>query len=1512
MTLPGGPADKLGNRYEKWWTLSEFVRLLRGDAEAIRIEDPGVEKAEFVVTTGVRRELHQVKRHHQDGKWSFAALRADGLLREIGRQLAGNDDRFVFASGSDARQLSELCEAARASESEEEFERAFLAARERRKRFKKLRCDWACDVASAVERLRRIEVRTIDERELERTVRWGVQALFLADPRKVVAELRTIVDDSVHRTITRQALVGLLGRRGYRLRHLTSPENAGVAVEAATDTYLEGARGKLIRRMLIPRTAAKMLLARLNETATDSVLTGGAGSGKTACVVEVVEALRARGLPVLAFRLDRLPLTPTTAALGGHLGLEESPVLVLAAAAEAAGCPGVLIVDQLDAVSTVSGRTSGMFDLVERLLHEARGTRARAAIHTIVVCREFDWQHDPRLRQLMPRSNKQSQQDERIEVTELTAAEVETVLGEEGFDPALFHKRQLELLRLPRNLSLFLEAGFDMSRPPAFGTAKDLFDRYWTEKRRSVAERTIPSPDQWLEVMQTLCDAMTDAQQLSVPREALDRFSPDYLDQLASEGVLTFDGRRYGFGHESFFDYCFARVFVTRSHSLVSFLCASEQHLFRRAQVRQVLAYLRDANATRYVRELRSLLSGEGIRTHLKDLAFALLADVTDPREEEWVVWNEWVEPELAATTAGTPNPIRLSALAWRRFFGSTSWFAFADEHGMVKGWLDSGDDWLAEMAVNYLRFHQRHSPDRVAALLEPYAELGGPWAPRLCFVMQWANHHVSRRFFDLFLRLVDNGTLDDARGPIAVNSTFWSMLHGLGKNRPEWLVEVLAHRLRRRLAVLRAAEEDLRLRELLGYDHSLARMLNQAAESAPTEFVEHVLPVVLDISDSALTGDTPPKRDAVWPFLTKTKYPSGEDACLLGLAESLATLAGDGASDLYDVIVNLRRRDSYIANYLLLALYSGGAARHADEAVALLRDEPWRFECGFSDSPRWCAMETIRAVIPHCSQGNREKLEAAILHYVHPYERTGRGYKRAGWARFTLLSVIPAELRSTAANRHFAELERKFGEPEGEPRGIVIREVGSPIEKPATDKMTDDQWLRAIARYRSEDRMHDSGDPLAGGALELARVLEERAKEEPERFARLGLRLPPDANPLYLAHTLDALKDAAIDTDLKLEVCRKAFEASRATCGRSIADVLGDIREPLPDDALRMLHWLATEHDDPVREAWQQDAGGGQPYYNGDIHFNGINTTRGQAADAVRDLILADATCIARLRPTLERMVRDRSAAVRSCVAGALRAASFHEPALGMALFRGMNLSEDRLLATPHVYQFMLDGLRDGFADFRPIVQRMLRSPEPEVCEAGARLASLAVLVEHESAAALVDEALHGNASHRLGVAQVAAANVAEPECRVWSEMMLRTLFDDDAADIRREAASCFGQLRDESIGTYGDLIAAFCDSRAYQDDSFWILHALEESRGRLPGMTCMVCEKFLDRFADEARDIRTDRAGDAPTVAKLIFRTYQQHQQDEWTVRSLDLIDRLCLEGIDHVGEEFEQFER
>ena len=1506
MTLPGGAADKLGNRYEKWWTLSQLVQMLKGETEALRIEVPGVDSVEFVVTTGRRRELHQVKRSHPSGKWSLTALRNDGLLDAIGRQLQGNDDRFVFASASNARELADLCEAARHAESLDEFQDKFLDARDRRTNFERLRADWACDAPATQAILRRIEVHTIDESQLEQKARWGLQALFLANPNQVLEILRGIAEDAVHHTITRQGLVDDLNGRGYRLRRLTSPPSAAAVVRAATGRYLSGARAGLIRRRLVAREATQTLLSRLDGSATDCVLTGRAGCGKSACVVETVDGLRARDTPVLAFRLDRFVAASSTADLGRLLDLEESPVLALGAAAEAAGRPGVLIVDQLDAVSTASGRSAGAFELVEQLLGEARGTRPRTVIHVIVVCREFDWAHDNRLRRLLPETSGH------VAVSEFTVEQVKAILSDADFDPEAFRDRQLKILQLPQNLSLFLEAGFDAARAPTFRTAKEIFDRYWDDKRRVIEARVPAAASQWMGVMKTLCDEMTSSQQLSVRKERLDAFSPGFVDQLASEGVLTFDGHRYGFGHESFFDYVFARLFSTRPEPMAEFLKASEQHLFRRAQVRQVLTYMRDeADASRYEAELRSLLSDDGIRAHLKDIVFALLAEVTDPTEAEWSIWKKWIAPELQAIENGAPNPGKLSTLAWRWFFTSRSWFVEVDRRGLIESWLTSDSNRLVDMAMGYLRFHQRHSPDRVAELLEPYADLSGDWPHRLRSLMERIQQHASRRFFDLLLRLIDNGVLDEARDRFATNGTFWLMLYGLGEARPEWVPEILGHRLRRRFTVVRAAGRDMGGSQFLEYDGIAAEMIHKAGQRAPMAFVEHLLPVVLEISDATAHGDTPPRRDAIWPPVILPEEPRGEDACLPALAAALAASAGDGAPVPDGAIAALRCRKTHVANHLLMAFYSGGAKRHADEAVGLLCAEPWRLQSAVFHYDDGCATAAIRAAVQHCTVESRERLEEAILRHVSPYERSADGYQQHGRTRLDLLSAFPGELRSALANRHLAELIRKFGESAPESPRIKAAFVKSPIDEGAAERMSDDQWLRAILKYSSEHRIGFSDDGQTGGAWELAGVLEARVKEEPERFARLALRFPADVNSTHLRRTLGVLKDIAISTELKLRVCRKAFDDHPASCGGSITGVIAGVEDALPEEAIRMLDWLATQDNDPARELRREGVDGGLAYDGGDILTAGINSTRGQAAWAIRDLILKNEKYVERFRGTIDRMVNDPSAAVRACVAGALRAVAFRDPALGMSLFLNMDLSEERLLATHDVERFIHGSLRNRLAELRPLIERMLRSSVPEVLQAGGRAAGIAALL-HGRATDLADQALRADPRGRRGLAEVASAHVANPEFRGWCETRLVALFNDADAEVRREAASCFGNLPDDVLATCKGLIAACCSSRVFEENPFWLLHALEHSREKLPGTTCAVYRRYLDRMAGTTGDSRTHSLADAPTVAKLVFRTYQQHPDDEWTQPSLDLIDLLCLEGIAGAADELETFER
>ena len=87
-----------------------------------------------------------------------------------------------------------------------------------------------------------------------------------------------------------------------------------------------------------------------------------------------------------------------------------------------------------------------------------------------------------------------------------------------------------------------------------------------------------------------------------------------------------------------------------------------------------------------------------------------------------------------------------------------------------------------------------------------PFVGREGRWRERLRYLMQFGNLEKGRRFFDLFLRLLDNGTLDDARSMFAENGTFWSMLSLLPKTQPAWHAEVAAHWLGRKVNITSVA----------------------------------------------------------------------------------------------------------------------------------------------------------------------------------------------------------------------------------------------------------------------------------------------------------------------------------------------------------------------------------------------------------------------------------------------------------------------------------------------------------------------------------------------------------------------------------------------------------------------------------------------------------------------------------------------------------------------------------
>ena len=900
----------------------------------------------------------------------------------------------------------------------------------------------------------------------------------------------------------------------------------------------------------------------------------------------------------------------TTTDLGRRLGLEESPALVLNAAAKNAGAPAVLIIDQLDAVSAMSGRVSEAFDVVAQLLVETKA----ASIQTVVVCRAFDWHNDPRLRSLIREDDKE------VNLDELSLDQVRHVLRTADRDATSFSTRQLDLLRLPQNLALFLDANFPSTT--TFSSVGDLFERYWNEKRKLVGERTRGENDRWIDVIGTICDVMNTTQQLSVRKERLDHFSPAYLYQYVSEHVLAVDGDSYAFGHESFFDYCFARLFVNKETPLTTLLTSSEQHLFRRAQVRQIFTYLRSADFDRYTRELQALVSADDIRIHIKDLAFALLGAVDDPCDEEWDIWMAFTKSQRSALEQGRPSQGGLAARAWERVFYAPSWFKQFDERELICGWL-RGQGPCLDLATNYLRAHQGDWPDVVAAYLEPFANEGGDWQRRLQTVMSHPGSCRSRRHFDLFLRLLDNGTLD-VGGRGASSDVTEMVYHQLQRRQPAWIPEILARQIKRLgpVAVQQTAPflEVGRLDLLVGGVSSEA--IGEAAEKAPAAFVDHVLSAVHELAEAASSaGQSPPIQDVVWQIPMKGSR-NAADVCLRALEGALSRLAGND-EDMRKWIGTLFNSKTHIANHLLLTIFRGAPQRYADEAALAFCKDPWRFDCGYADSSYWCATETLKAVVPYCTESSRSQVEHEILAYVDPFERTKEGVRHRGWAAFNLLAAIPNETSQQRCKAALYGMGAQVSQPcdRAERDGRADCRVAYNVQADGKDERSGLAGCDRSVPVRTDGTLESSVTRRSTAASH--RSLPSWHRRSQNDLRTLAYSCDQRRTPVYFSQLLNGLTKTTVDDAAKIALCQRVFEYAGVECGGEIAGLLASANVPLPDDALDMLVWLAVEAENVEDEwQWNKSTASGQPIYGGDIYANGINTTRGRAALAMGELI--------------------------------------------------------------------------------------------------------------------------------------------------------------------------------------------------------------------------------------------------------------------------------------------------
>lgn len=172
--------------------------------------------------------------------------------------------------------------------------------------------------------------------------------------------------------------------------------------------------------------------------------------------------------------------------------------------------------------------------------------------------------------------------------------------------------------------------------------------------------------------------------------------------------------------------------------------------------------------------------------------------------------------------------------------------------------------------------------------------------------------------------------------------------------------------------------------------------------------------------------------------------------------------------------------------------------------------------------------------------------------------------------------------------------------------------------------------------------------------------------------------------------------------------------------------------------------------------------------------------------------------------------------------------------------------------------------------------------------------------------------ECITGDEAQRKGAAKVAKANLFNPACATFTHENLPAFFNDQAKEVRNEAASCFHNAKGRELEKAKPIIRAFLESDAFRDNINGFMWDLEQSTADMAEEILLTCEAAVANMESLGNDSQNRVYAHANTVAELVMRAYRQTNVAATRTRCLDIVDRLLAQEVYGISKELEEFER
>ncbi len=1043
---------------------------------------------------------------------------------------------------------------------------------------------------------------------------------------------------------------------------------------------------------------------------------------------------------------------------------------------------------------------------------------------------------------------------------------IDAAVSNSNIEPIALTDQQYEMLRTPFHLFLFISGLCHDRSQNSFETVGELLERYWGEKEQRVRQRLDKDSSGWTSVIDRLCTRMSESMKLSAPLFSVDDWR-ETVNAMLTEHVLVQDENQLLFFHESFFDYAFARRNATSKKSVLDLLLSNEQHFFRRSQVRQILAFLRDHDPDKYLLQLSELLNSDRVRYHIQRMVLSWLGNLSSPTIGEWHILGkmlsnpDWIDPVLVPM-GNRPG-----------------WFEFFYRNGVFEDWLSSDDETLIKRGMWFINLStsSKKQSAAIADLLSRFLDVSPEWTSRIRGYFRYGNCYQSQPIQILFLKLLDDGVFDKDENEEAFR--IWECLHDSGKKAPVFCLEAICRWLDRKIAKYstnlssRNLDDDRRT----GHD---AIEINQVARAMPREYVELILPRIKRmVSLTLCESEVGLSKNNVWGYSSSHNSTDVSGGLLQSLEQALGQLVESEPDYVKAIITEFFESDSLTFTDLLLRVMMAHPKVCANRCLEYLTLDKRRLDVGYiswsGDGNPHAALsrEAISRSVPNADSEYRERLESLLLDSTTFDERgesTGRDQR-------LLLEAFGEAYLSPEGKQQLQHLREKFPDQ----NITIIRQggsmcgfVGSPVASAELEEFSDTQWLEEMRKFDFgwEERDQNRIAGISGSAVELSRALQPIAMKNRTRFARLIEQMDDAIRPEYFHAILDGIcgqgnmnnesqakedEDfAQLDTQTVLAVVRRLHSIPNRPSGKSICNAFRKLSDrSIPVEDLKILAFYATEDPDPESDGWveshlKEDSQPGEEY-----HQHGFNTVRGYAAWTIASLLFGDFERIETFRPAISLLVNDRSISVRTCAVETLMPLLQNDRDEAVEFFLLVCNGADVIFGCHTIEHFLKSATRTHYLKLRDLLQKQLRSKHDSIVVAASRqicLAAFSVDIAEEDAKSVRT----GTESMRKTAADVYAHNVDDDVVGEVCRQHLVNFFNDESEHVQAEAADCFRLMGSNDLSRFTPFIESYVDSEAFPVTASSLIFTLDQSNWSIPDITIKIAEVFIRECGDSASE--------------------------------------------------------